>query len=55
MNSTPRVAAGTGVPSVSLCLSAPTVVPSAYFASDTRTDEHDDTLMAIETPTTHRR
>ncbi len=37
MNRTPRVAAGTGVPSVSLCLSAPTVVPSAYFARATAT------------------
>ena len=42
MNSTPRVAAGTGVPSVSLCLSAPTVVPSAYFARATATTSDDD-------------
>ena len=37
MNRTPRVAAGTGVPSVSLRLSAPTVAPSAYLARATAT------------------
>ena len=36
------MAAGTGVPSVSLCLSAPTVVPSAYFARATATTSDDD-------------
>ena len=36
------MAAGTGVPSVSLCLSAPTVVPSAYFARATATMSDDD-------------
>ena len=42
MNSTPRAAGPTDVPDTSAALSERTVVPSAYFASPTATDEQAD-------------
>ena len=49
MNSTPRVAAGTVVPGVSLRFRAERVLPRAYFAS-AMTATRAATLMTSETP-----